>query len=394
MVPVRKLDQEWTLPSGQSARIRPARVEDCDPLRGLYFATYGDRYGLSEVADPEEARRTLSSENFVWLLAEVEGEVAASVIFAIEPRHRLGKTFGGVVHPRCRGQKIMDFMLRLGMKQLLVEGGPFDLLYAVVRTFISLHFHNDLKEMGFVDVGVFPNVRKVQRYETHGLKVMLSPEALKKRRKSPRLIPQAHTLYEIVRSRLGFEAPRIEPIRLPPPGPDRIELSVRKDAAGLEKVDFLYRTTRRMDYDFFPLSRPNLVLADAQSKIRAFLNFQEKDGHAAVLGITTGGADRVEVLLSVGDACEALGVVYLELLVPAYDPLLQAQAYQAGFLPCAYFPAACLAPDGKRHDYLITSKTFVPLHFRGLRLTEDSKPYLLEFFKLYTSSLWEELMDA
>lgn len=388
------LQQEWSLPNGQTVRMRPAHLADLDTVRGLYFTTYGDRYGLAEVADPEETRRALSSERVVWLLAECEGVVAASLIIAIAPENRLGKSFGGIVHPDFRGQKIMEGMLKRALEHLMVEGGPFDLIYAVVRTFISLDFHNDLKKLGFVDVGIFPNVRKVQRYETHGLKVCLGEEALAKRRRTPRLIPQAHTLYEIVRSRLGLESNRIVPVRLPPLSTQRVELNVRTDAQDLDKIQFLHSTTRNLVYDFFPLHHPNLILADQTSKTRVFLNFQPRDGHATVVGMTSDENERVAVLNSVGDQCEATGVVYLELLVSAYEPELQAQAYQAGFLPCAYFPAARLNKQGEREDYLVTSKTFVPLHFRGLRLTEEAKPFLLEFFKLYTSSLWEELMDA
>lgn len=388
------LHHEWSLPNGGMVQMRPADPADLETVRGLYFATYGDRYGLAEVADPEETRRALSSERIVWLLAECEGNLAASLIIAIAPENRLGKSFGGIVHPDFRGQKIMEGMLKRALEHLMVEGGPFDLIYAVVRTFISLEFHNDLKKLGFVDVGIFPNVRKVQRYETHGLKVCLGPEALARRRRTPRLIPQAHTLYEIVRSRLGLESNRIVPVRLPPLSAQRVELNVRTDAQDLDKIQFLHGTTRNLVYDFFPLHHPNLILADQTSKTRVFLNFQPRDGHATVVGMTSDEKERVAVLNSVGDQCEATGVVYLELLVSAYEPELQAQAYQAGFLPCAYFPAARLNKKGEREDYLVTSKTFVPLHFRGLRLTEDAKPFLLEFFKLYTSSLWEELMDA
>lgn len=387
-------EHEWELPNGQKVRMRLAGLPDLETVRGLYFATYGDRYGLAEVADPEETRRALTSERIIWLLAECDGKVAASLIIAIAPENRLGKSFGGIVHPDFRGQKIMEGMLKRALEHLMVEGGPFDMIYAVVRTFISLEFHNDLRKLGFVDTGIFPNVRKVQRYETHGLKVCLGPEGLARRRRTPRLIPQAHTLYEIVRSRLGLETNRIVPVRLPPFTGRRAELTVRTDAQDLEKIQFLHSTTRNMVYDFFPLHHPNLILADSTSKTRVFLNVQPKDGHATVVGLTSEEQDRVAVLNSVGDQCEAMGVVYLELLVSAYEPELQAQAYQAGFLPCAYFPAARLNRQGEREDYLVTSKTFVPLHFRGLRLTEDAKPFLLEFFKLYTSSLWEELMDA
>ena len=171
-------------------------------------------------------------------------------------------------------------------------------------------------------------------------------------------------------------------------------LSPLYEAASAGRRKFLHQTTRGQVFNFFPLHGPDLILVDSSRQVRVFLSYAAKDGHATILGLTPGPYARDVVLNSVTDYCEQLGCVYLELLVPAYEPRLQAEAYQAGFLPCGYFPAAHRGSDGLRHDYVVWSKTYIPLHFRGLRLTEDAKPFLLEFFKLYTSRLWEDLMDA
>ena len=393
-----RFHHSWTLPNGSEALIRRANLDDREVIRSLYYGTYGDRYGLPEVADDERSAQVLTEEGWFWLLAETDGRVIASLIFGLEDRHRLGKTFGGVVEPEFRGQKVMQVMLREGLSQLLCEGGPFDLVYAVVRTFISLNFHRDLAALGFVDVGVFPNVRKVQRYETHGLKVCLGESAVKKRHRPPRLLPDLATLYDITRQRLRFEPATIKNVKRPKVSLSRIPLQVAAEVGekGVDaaRVRFLWQTSRDLQFGFFPLHLPNLVLSDASGKLRVFLCLQERDGHGSILGLRCGPYDPVEVLLSVADYCEERGSAYLELLVSAYEPELQALAYAAGFLPCAYFPSAQLDANGNRRDVIITSKTFVPLHFRGLRLTDDAKPYLLEFYKTYTSCLWEELMDA
>ncbi|MGE0491680.1 MAG: hypothetical protein AB7S38_20880 [Vulcanimicrobiota bacterium] len=388
---------EWDFPDGRRALMRRAGWDDVDALRALYFTTYGDRYGLPEVVDDERCRHVLTSSDWFWLLTECEGRVIASLIFGLESRHRLGKTFGGVVEAEFRGHKIMQVMLREGLGLLLCEGGPFDLVYAVVRTFVSLNFHLDLSELGFVDVGIFPNVRKVQHYETHGLKVCLGEVAKRDRRRTPELIPELVTLYDITRKRLGFEPARRVTVKRDPPPLERVELVERAEVGkGVDtsRVRFLWKTSRDLEFSFFPLHLPNLILTDPSGVVRVFLCLQERDGHASILGIRFGGYDRAEVLLSVADYCQERGATYLELLVSAYSPEDQALAYRAGFLPCAYFPAAEVDRQGRRADVVITSKTFVPLHFRGLKLPEQTKPYLLEFYKTYTAHLWEELMDA
>ena len=378
--------------------MRRAGIEDLETIRQLYFETYGDRYGLPEVVDDERSQHVLTDPTWFWLLAEVEGRVVASLIFGLEGRHRLGKTFGGVVTPELRGHKIMQVMLREGLATLLCKGGPFDLVYAVVRTFVSLSFHRDLQSLGFVDVGVFPNVRKVQRYETHGLKVCLGERALSARRKEPELIPEFMTLYDITRQRLGLEAAKPAEVTHRQPSWERIPLhvvaEVGEDGLTASRVKFLWRTSKNLEYSFFPLHLPNLVLTDDTGRLRVFLCLQGRDGHGSILGIKFGGYDRITALLSIADYCEEHGTTYLELLVSAYQPELQEAARSAGFLPCAYFPSAQLEPHQGRQDVVITSKTFVPLHFRGLKLTEEAKPYLLEFYKNYTAFLWEELMDA
>lgn len=395
-MPIAPADFEklWTLSDGRRIVLRNARPDESDAIRALYTSQYGDRYTLAEVMDPEKNREVLSSPDWHWILAECEGQLVASLLFGMERVHRLGKALGGVVLPEMRGHKVMRVMLEEGLRLHLRPGGPMDLMYAVVRTFVSLSFHHDLAQLGFVDTGIFPNVRKVAQYETHSLKVLLAPQAKERRRRCPVLIPQVADLYRIIRSRLDLEPATIVPWKPGPIPTDRVQLSPLLEASTKSRRKFLHHTTRGQLYNFFPLHGPDLILVDSSRKVRVFLSHQAKDGHATILGMTTGPYPRSTVLNSVADYCEQIGCIYLELLTPAYEPWLQAEAYQAGFLPCGYFPAAYRGPDGLRHDFVVTSKTYVPLHFRGLKLTEESKPFLLEFFKLYTESLWEDLIDA
>lgn len=382
--------------------MRRARLEDRPALRRLYLAQYGDRYALPEVVDDQRSAEVLTGENWVWLLAETQGRIVASLIFGWDPVHRLGKSFAGVVDPERRGHKTMQRMLREGLDRLLMHGETFELVYAVVRTFVPPSFHRDLADLGFHDVGVFPNVRKVLQYETHGLKVVLGPMALERRRTRPHLIPELAGFYQITRERFGLEEPRLdrEAVAAVRRGVDlRVELrpvaEAGRDGVTKSRLEMLRRSSRDLKFGFFPLHQPNQILCDPTGQVRVFLSHTPTDGHSSILGIDPGPYDPVSVLMSVSDYCAERGGVYLELLVSAFQPELQAAAYLAGFLPCAYFLAAARDHySGRREDIVVTSKTFVPLHFAGLRLTETSKPYLLEFFQVYTGRLWEELRRA
>ena len=151
----------WRLPDNREVHLRTARVEEIDEVRSLYFTTYGDRYGLSEVVDPDKAHEVLTSPDWHWILAICENRIVGSLLFGLEPTHRLGKALAGVVHPDLRGHKVMRVMLEEGLALHLRDGGPMDLVYTVVRTFISLSLHHDLAQLGFIDTGIFPNVRRV-----------------------------------------------------------------------------------------------------------------------------------------------------------------------------------------------------------------------------------------
>lgn len=391
---------EWCQDDGKTVLVRRANMGDLESLRALYRATYGDRYALPEVVDDERSREVLSGHGWVWLLAETEGKVIASLIFGIDGEHRLGKSFAGVVDAVCRGQKTMQKMLDEGLERLLHAGDTFDMTYAVVRTFVTPAFHRDLLQLGFVDVGVFPNVRKVRRYETHGLKICVAERALTQRRRHPQLIPQLRGIYEITRQRFeleqaGFDHQAVREVR------QKLDLRVELtpvaeagvDGVTRARVQMLRRSSRSLKFGFFPFHEPNQILSDPTGQVRVFLSHQETDGHSSILGVDPGPYEPVSVLQSVAEYCADRGAVYLELLVSAYQPRLQAAAYLAGFLPCAYFLAAELKGH-QRQDVIVTSRTFVPLHFSGLRLSDTAKPFLLEFFKIYTERLWEDLLDA
>jgi hypothetical protein len=391
---------EWCQDDGRTVQVRPARPGDLKALRALYYETYGDRYALPEVVDDERSKEVLSGLGWVWLLAECEGSVVGSLIFGWDSEHRLGKSFAGVVDSNFRGQKTMHRMLTEGLNRLLYDGKVFDMVYAVVRTFVTPAFHRDLQEMGFWDVGVFPNVRKVRSYETHGLKICMAPRGLERRQTPAVLIPQVRALSRIAGVRFGLEEPIIDEQAV---GKVRSEMDLEvelapvaeagKDGVTKSRVQMLRRASRGLQFGFFPFHEPNQILSDPTGQVRVFLSHQDTDGHSSILGVDPGPYEPVSVLLSVAQYCEDRGAVYLELLVSAYEPRLQAAAYIAGFLPCAYFVGAEMK-HGRRKDVIVTSRTFVPLHFHDLRVTESTKPYLLEFFKVYTERLWEDLLQA
>jgi hypothetical protein len=193
-----------------------------------------------------------------------------------------------------------------------------------------------------------------------------------------------------VQSRLGLEEAALDPSPLEPRPVGRLEFLIEK-AREVEWEYYRERDEGGLLFDFFPFHYPNIKLYTRDQKTAAYIYYQEKDGHASLLGLRSSGELIITDLISVADYAEAMGVKYLELLISAYDPLMQRLAYEAGFLPTAYFPAAKIGADGRREDYLITSCTFVPPHFKGLRMTPETRPFLQAYYRIYTNKLWEDM---
>lgn len=383
--------RELKLKDGRTVHLRTATEDDMDDIRQLYYAAYGGRYTLSEINDRSKMKWCLNDPNYLWLLNRHEGKAVSSVLFVVDPKNRLGKTFAGVVHPEYRGQKMTVNTIRMGRDYLISERQSCDLMYAVVRTFVSPTFHQDLNSLGFVDQGVLPNVRKLKSYETHGLKIYFTAGALQSRRREPHLTPHANMIYSIVRSQLGLEEAVVEDVPLEPrPPAERYEFLIEKNPQ-IEWDYYKEREEGKLLFDYLPFHYPQIKLYTRDQSKAAYIFFQESDGNAALLGLRTPGDFIVRDLVSVAEYAESMGAVYLEMLISAHDPLMQKLAYEAGFLPCAYFPAARIDEDGKRVDYVITSCTFAPLRFKGLKMTSKIRPFLQAFHHIYSDRLWDDV---
>lgn len=376
--------------------LRVASPEDMDEIKSLYYLVYGGSYTLPEINDADKMKWAINDPNYLWLLNEYNGKLVGSVLFVVDPVNFIGKTFAGVVHPDFRGNKLMIRTIQEGINYLTETNPLCELIYAVVRTFISLGFHKDLQNLGFIDTGIFPNVRKVKRYETHGLKVYYKPGVIAKRKKYPILTPESNMIYEIIRDTLELEMARVEQIKVEKhkPREEKMEFLIEK-SPDIEWEYYKARDNGELIFSFFPLHYPQARLYTKDMSTIAYIHYQEVDGYGSLMGLKTDQDDIESVLSVICDYVESMGLGYLELLLPARDPLLQRIAYESHFLPCAYFPAAKLDPSDKsRLDYMITCNTFVPPNFKGLKLTEFSKSYLQAYYKLYTKRLWEDLEYA
>ncbi|MFP4499213.1 MAG: hypothetical protein ACLFQV_13465 [Vulcanimicrobiota bacterium] len=378
----------------QKFNLRIAEETDMDSLKDLYFQVYGGKYTLPEVVDPDKMKWAINDPNFVWLVTETDKKLVGSVLFVMEKKHKLGKSLAGVVLPEFRGHKLMRHALKTGLDYILYEKDYVDVVYGVVRTFVTGGFHKDLKELGFVDIGIFPNVRKVSKYETHGLKALFKPEALQKRNIPPTLIPQANEIYEIVRERLELEKAQVVDYTYNTPAKFTEYKFETGKSPDIEWKYYKERDKNKLQMSFYPFHYPEILLHTPDKTTRAYIHFEERDGHGDLMGLyTENPGDLTSILNSIAEEAEDMGIKYLELLVSAYDYETQKKAYEADFIPCAYFPAVEMEED-KRLDFVAMCRNFVPLNFKEMKLTDDTRAYIRSYFKLCTLKLWEDLKHA
>jgi len=380
-----------TLNDGREVILRTAEEKDMDDIKQLYYIVYGGEYSLPEVVNRDKMKWAINDPNYMWLLGIDNDQVVSSVVFVTDPLHRLSKAFGAVSHPDYRGKNLVTQMVKEGLQYLMEEVNVTDVVYAVVRT-ISFAPQIVLEKLGFLSLGVFPNVHKVKRYETHGLKALFKPQALAARKKGFVIIPPVNEIYKITRKTLGLEEPLMLDVSLvDEPREDKREFLIER-SRDVEQEFYQKRAKGELYFAFYPFHYPHIKLYTRDYKCEVYISIEDKDGYACLLGIKSSDKITVGLMNRIGEYAESLGIKYLEILVSAFDPEMQKRVYLAKFLPCAYFPALAKEYEN-RIDYIAFARSFVSIDFSGLKLTDKSKPYLLAFYKIYTSHLLEEIEE-
>lgn len=365
-----------------------ASKDDIQAIIDHYIAVYKGKYPLPEVSDPVIIARKVEDPGYLWLLAKIEGRLIGSVIFAVDPVNKIGKTYAAAILNEFRGQDLMRTMTRHGLKLLTEKTRVCDVVYATTRT-VSFAPQVLLEHLGFISLGIFPNVRKIESFETHGLEVYLSPNSMKYRRPSPMLIPELHDFYKIAREELNLEEPHTvilderDPRKMGP----MVEFDLLEDLAEVSRKFYQYQDKDLMQKVFFPFTDPNMLFSARDGSADFFVNFNRIDGNGVMVGYRYNGGDIHNAMMWFCEAASKSGMRYIELLVNAFKPEMQRLALDTKFLPCAYFPAMRINDQGLREDFLVFSRSFENLDFMDLNLVDNNRRFLDAFMKC-----WYELL--
>jgi hypothetical protein len=357
--------------------LRRANADDAEGIFQLYNAIYHGEYTLPIVNLRSERQKALEDPDCYWLVNEFEGKIIGSVIFLVDRPSRNGKVFAAAVLPEYRRLDLMFKTMSIGIQKLLYDERQCDVIYATTRT-RSMGPTKLLRKLKFVSLGLFPNVHRLAEYETHGLMALFHPEAFAIRRMSPHLIPEMAGFYDIVRSTFGLETAQVEETD------GVLELETIRGEPVMRTYERLLEREQLL-LRYFPFYQPNYMFeAKTGANIRAFINRDGKDGHGVLCALQVDRCDDLTHLSHVLDVVfeqgHDIGIDYLEMLIPAYEPLLQEAALQAKFLPCGYFPSFEYR-EGTRLDYIVCARTTLPLNFANVQMTARDRRFLDVYLK-------------
>lgn len=359
-------------PDGRRALLRRATPTDAEEIWQLYHRVYQGNYSLPIVNLRAVREEALRDPACLWLVVEDEaGKLVSSVIYLVDAAQRHAKVFAAATDQDWRRTGLAEATIKAGIDRLMYgEPRICDVIYATTRT-RSMGPDALLVKLGFISLGIFPNVHRTTAMETHGLKALFHPEAFAARRRVPRLIPEVAGFYDIVRRGYGLEPAEIVPIA------DRLRLRVERGDLVKEAFDRC-RTNGELLLDFFPFHPPTHLFMADHGQVKAFVNHEGKDGHGVLVGLQV---DRAEVqhlehvLEMVFETGRTVGIDYMEVLISAFEPTHQRAALSARFLPCAYFPAMEQAGEA-REDYLVFARSTLPLDFSNVLLTPRDRKFL------------------
>jgi RimJ/RimL family protein N-acetyltransferase len=379
---------------GRRIVLREARLSDAAAIRNLFERIYKGKYPLefgtnvdvlrSEISDPDHA---------MWLVCQdaADRSLVGAILFLCDPRNRMCKAGGGVVLPEYRHYGLGTTLLKRGLRFMTRESRLADVIYGTTRT-VSEGPSKMVAESGFHKMGIFPNAVQIEELEHLNLDVYLTGRALRLRRKTPYLYAPFASIYDIARRQLGLEKAHVvtqrDPLKL---SKKKLALKYEADPARAAELFGRYSEQKRISNSFFPFHKPNAVLSTEDGGADVFLWNGGVGKQTMILGFRSDYGSHHDLLDSVALTIQRSGASYVELLVDAYDYVIQQEAYTAKYIPSAYFPAMRLAGDGLRDDYFVVSRTFQIVDFTSSYVTQENLPYLKSYMRSYNALYIEPL---
>ncbi len=362
--------------------IRIATVADAFEISLLYHEVYGGTYPDPLMRDISKLSGFISSGRALWVVIERKGKILGSAVYEVNARHKIAKLFGAVVLPEERGKGLLEKAMECGDDYLVKDLKIVEVIYATTRT-ATPAAQKVVRKMGYKNLGLFPNVRKTENYETHCLSAKFAKNVLENKFSNFKLHPKIKGIYDIVRKDC-----RLPDLEVAQPS-EYANLKKDKDIPTLEIIDAAEFVARRFKvikdkqflYNLYPFQKPNLLITSPCQRIEVFAYLSQVDKYSTIIGLKdTGEFCLSQILKKVSRLLHNAHSRYIEITAQASRLHCIEQILEADFIPCAYFPAYQLG-DKYRYDFVFFSKTFEVLNFKNLRFEGLNKDYLMAYYE-------------
>ncbi len=373
-----------------------ATVNDLYELYSLYMSIYGDDYPLPLGTNQKVMKNALSNpDKFLWNVTRdcaKAGIIVGSAIIEVDLEYKIGKLAGVVVHPDYRENKIAYNLIQTGIQEALCESGVVNSIYTTTRTLDVAPQRMCLKN-GFIPLGIFPNARKIKSYETLTLMGIFKEGVLQNRNPLEKVHESMLPIVKIIDRLTGSDLEHgkvlsgVGPTLLK----DISEEEYIEDIHGFELIyapEFVKRKFNKAflndrESAFYPFHDPNLLITSNLGELEIYASFNKKDHYCVLMTANTSISSLSKMRFKkMIFALKEMGIYYLETLVRM--DYFDALSYLIGnrFLPSAVYPAM-REENGKMHDYVLLTRTMVPLDFSEIKIDQSFMPFIKQY-----ASLW------
>lgn len=370
--------------------IQKASLNDVEELLGFYVSVYGNDYPLPIGTNKEVMQKALRDPNkYLWLVMRDQERsiIAGSCIVEVDHDYKIGKVTGVAVSSNYRQHGIAKKMIDYAVDIVLREKRSVHSLYATSRT-VSIGSQKMLLENNFIPLGIFPNARKIKTYETLTLVGRFAQGVLERRARVHKIPEVIEPLYKIcndvTKSDWFPEVVEACPVS-----------QTKHDENDDENFEFIFAPNfveRRFDEvfkgdkesTFYPFHHPNMIISGCNTEFEIYASFSKKDHYCVWITSNRTLRELGHKMKKLIFSLKEIGIYYIEVLVRSDYFETICYLTENRFLPSAIYPAM-REEEGKMHDYILLTRTMVPLDFSDTQIHQAFKPYINQYAKQWLS---------
>jgi GNAT superfamily N-acetyltransferase len=362
--------------------VTTASLRDVDELLSLYFLIYGNTYPIALGTDREVMSSAIGGGNDLWLIAKdtLYNRIAGSAVIQMDRQEGIGKLEAVVSHPEYRKRGVAKTLIKSATERALSGEAALNSVYTTTRT-VSLGPQLMCLDAGYIPLGIFPNAHKLKLYETVTLMARYRTGILDRRIPVEGISKKIASLWHSMNGHIGASfVPEIVPAeRFKAAGP-AMEFEIIEAQQFVARKFHEHRRTPRNS--FYPFHAPNVLFVSTDGTVELFAHLSRKDRYCTLISLNVSFRSLRHKMDNLLELLKEHDAEYIETLLPLSDHTSIAAMLDDDFLPCAIYPAM-RESDGTLHDYIIMSRTMVPLDLRGMQIAAPFKSYIDQYVELW-----------